>query len=702
VGSLVVQTDRDRQQRGPATRCTWVVDVVLGANYVSQQPLLEEDPVLSAGNDVGSATHPRVERRQPGTRPGWQALLVAALVYLGASLLVWWNVWTSHPTSTTICGCGDPSLFTWFLAWPAHAILHGQNPLYSTALFHPGGVNLLSNTSEPAIGTLLAPVTWLFGPVATLNVALILCPVLSAIGMYVLLRRWVAWSPAAIIGGFAYGFAPFMLLNLTNAWFMVCLGVVPPLIVLCLDELLLRQGRPPITTGVLLGLLVALQFFIGTEVLLIVVISAAIGVGLLVVSAAIWRPGELRSHFRIAATGLGAGAATAVVLLAYPLWFALAGPAHLGGTIWPQLRLQYAGVAIKDLFVPAPPNINAFGGYVLNHRIGGYQGTVLSPEYIGLGVIAVMVGGLIAFRRDRKIWFFGGMVVISLMLAVGARKGYPLPWTYLTHLPQFENIIPARFLVVTWLAIAIVVALIVDHTYGAVGRWRRTTAGNTPKNAAALAAGLVAVVAIAPQTFYLAGTTPFTTQTVVLPTWFRTQAPHLPPHQVLLVIPAPSGLRESAATWQAVEGMSYSMVEGPGPGGVPSRAAAEAAGAAELGGLSYFNPKTTTFDAVPIQRAVRGWGVTTIVIPDQADLPSYMQVPSVTLAVALMTAATGRRPSFQSDAWVWYGADRMLPAKIASPPSIKSCTNGLRTRGAPAVSSATTCVLRLQQSANRA
>src|SRR5664280_953243 len=113
----------------------------------------------------------------------WRSLVVASCTYLAASLLVWWNVWASHPTSTTVCGCGDSSLFTWFLAWPAYAISHGLDPLYSTAMGYPGGVNLLSNTSEVGIGVALAPVTWLFGPVATLNVALALAPVLSAVAM---------------------------------------------------------------------------------------------------------------------------------------------------------------------------------------------------------------------------------------------------------------------------------------------------------------------------------------------------------------------------------------------------------------------------------------------------------------------------------------------------------------------------------------
>jgi hypothetical protein len=40
-------------------------------------------------------------------------------------------VWFEHPSTTTICGCGDSSLFSWFLNWPAYAIRHGLNPPWS-------------------------------------------------------------------------------------------------------------------------------------------------------------------------------------------------------------------------------------------------------------------------------------------------------------------------------------------------------------------------------------------------------------------------------------------------------------------------------------------------------------------------------------------------------------------------------------------
>jgi len=100
---------------------------------------------------------------------------LAGICYLTLSVVIWWHVW-SAPTVTATSINGDPALFLWYLEWPAYALAHGANPFFSTAMFHPGGVNLLANTSVLGIGIPLAPLTWAFGPVLTLNVALTSAP----------------------------------------------------------------------------------------------------------------------------------------------------------------------------------------------------------------------------------------------------------------------------------------------------------------------------------------------------------------------------------------------------------------------------------------------------------------------------------------------------------------------------------------------
>ena len=626
--------------------------------------------------------------------------MLAGCAYLVLALLLWWHVWTGHPTSTTTCGCGDSSLFTWFIEWPAYAIRHGLSSFYSNLVGFPGGVNLPANTSVLAVGVPLAPVTWLFGPVATMNVALTLAPALSALAMFVLLQRWVSWSPAAFFGGLFYGFSPFVLVSLTDAHLMLGLALVPPLVVACLDELLIRRRRRPVVTGIVLGLLITLQFFIGTEVLLIMAITAAIGVGTIVIFAALRDPAGLRRAAHHAAVGLAAAVVTAGVLLAYPMWFALAGPAHMPGLVWPNFHPAFAGTVAKDFVLPAPALSTGFFGEAMSRVVGGTQGPFLSCQYLGIGAVAVVVVGTVVWRRDRKLWLFGAMAVVSAVLSLGARHRFVLPWQVAAHLPLLQNISSSRFVVVTYLCVAVSLALIVDHCRNAViDRYRRAGRGQAGARghwAAGAAGVVVAAVALVPTAVYLSSSLPFTTQPLALPTWFKTVAPHLHRSQVVLVLPAPFAITQSAMTWQAVDGLSFSMAGQGGPQGVVERAGAERAGQAAITNATFFFSRTQTITAAgaaAVRQALHGWGVTTVVIPDQPRLPGYERVRSVTKAAALITAATGFRPVHQADAWVWSDVGRAGPWAAPTTATLTRCTAGLGYDGAASVEAATACVL---------
>lgn len=651
-----------------------------------------------------------------GPARAWRSLLVAAGLYLLGAVILWWNVWSTHPTTTTTCGCGDSSLFTWFLEWPAYAISHGLNPLYSTALFHPTGVNLLSNTAEVGIGVVLAPITWLFGPIATLNVALTLAPFLSALAMFVLLRRWVTWMPAAFIGGLLYGFSPFIVIGLTDAHLMLTMAPIPPLMVACLDEILVRQRRRAVVSGVVLGLLATVQFFVGTELLVISAIAIGIGVFLLVVYG-LWHAELLRHRIRHAVIGVAAAAVTAGVLLAYPVRFALAGPAHLSGNIWGAgSYTSYGGTDFPDYFLPAAPDPATTA---LTHKLGGYQAPTLSGQYFGLGMVLVLIVGVILWRRDRRLWLFGLLTVASVPLSFGLHFHRWTIWRLFVRLPLMENVIPSRFLIVTYLAVAVMLAVIVDHTYRDVNRMRSTGTGlwrnRSPdgpvqdaatgdtrplavrgwRSVGAWAGVGVAAVALLPIAVYDAPGIPLTSTPVALPQWYRTVATHLPPGQVVLSFPVPFLYLQSAMTWQAVDGMRYAMVGGGGPGTIPERAGKELAGQTELGDISVSTgPQVITAQQITATRqAFDGWGVTMVVVPDPTHLPVYEQVHDLQSIAVLLTAATGSQPVHQADAWVWSGVQQAGPAVLPPPAQLSRCVIGPAVATPASVDRATACVL---------
>jgi hypothetical protein len=634
-----------------------------------------------AAADDGAVTY---EDRSPAStreahpKAAWRTALLAGGLYLVLAIALWWRVWSSHPTSVATCGCGDASLFTWFLEWPAYALTHGHNPFFSTAMFYPQGVNLLSNTSELAFGLVLAPLTWLFGPIFTLNVALTLSPVLSALAMFVLVRRWVNWLPAAFVAGMAYGFSPYVLSSLTVAHLMDAMVAVPPLIALCLDEILLRQRRRPFVIGIQLGALIVVQFFIGTEMLAITAITAGMGLVLIVTYALIRCPSLLRSHARGALVGLGTASAVAAVSLAYPAWYALSGRARLAGRIWPSQHIGRNG-------------FSSFGSYVIPHSVSssairadhllyGYQGIPPSTGYWG-GALVVVVGGLVLWRRDLRLWFFAVLAVLAADLSLASADGSSpwALWRYFDRRPILQNVIQVRFDIMVGACVAVLIGLIVDRTHSGVLRHlqRESRQGREPLRfwEPLLAAAGVTAVALLPMELAVASVEPMAAAPVHVPLWFTTAARHLPGRQVVLVYPAPFGGVQSAMTWQAVGGLSFTMVGAGGPGAIPQRAGIERAGFDTLSAttlsFSQFSSRFTTQQISGVRRALLDWGVTTIVVPDQPRFPRYELGSHTAVAVALFTASTGNVPRFVDRAWVWTAVNGRQ--RSITPDAFRSC-----------------------------
>ena len=414
-------------------------------------------------------------------------LVAAGVLYLALGFLLWVHAWAEGATTHTLCGCGDPALFLWFFQWPATALAHGQNPFFSSALFHPTGINLLAQTSVTGLSLPLVPVTWIWGPVASLNVASTITPALTAFTAFVVIRRWVPWTPAAFVGGLLYGFSPFVLSSLEFAHLMTAALMLLPLILAVLDEILVRQRHGALGAGILLALLLFGQFFLSSELLAIVAVVSVVCVFALVAAALVTNPGAVRARLPHAATGLAIGLGLGLVLLAWPVWFALKGPASLSGLVWPNVGV--IGGFIPSSFVTTgyPPTSNVF------LKLGGYEGAPLaSAAYLGWSFLAVMLAGVVAFWRDRRLWFFGFALVVCGAFSLGERHGQWEPAWIFTRIPVVDNVIEQRFMAVGFLAAAVILAVVLERVHRAVPDWR-----------GALGALAVAAVALGPDGHHL-------------------------------------------------------------------------------------------------------------------------------------------------------------------------------------------------------
>jgi hypothetical protein len=137
------------------------------------------------------------------------------------------------------------------------------------------------------------------------------------------------------------------------------------------------------------------------------------------------------------------------------------------------------------------------------------------------------------------------------------------------------------------------------------------------------------------------------------------------------------------------------MVGGSGPGAVLSRAGRERAGQAVISAASFSlsgPPPTTAANVAAVRRAFGGWGVTTVVVPNDAALSRYEQGTNPAAALGLFTLAIGRSPIYQADAWVWRDVGNLGPSLQIDAAAFAGCTTSGRFL-APSHQAVSECVL---------
>jgi hypothetical protein len=417
----------------------------------------------------------------------------AYLAYQLLALVAWWHLLADGIASSLPTKSGDPGEEVWFLATLPHALSSGSNPFFSHAIFAPQGVNLLANTSMDLLGLVFSPVTVLAGPIATFSVASLLAPATSALGAFALCRRHVSFTPAAWVGGLVYGFGPFLATDLRFGHLDLTWLVFPPLIFLALERLLEpeAEARHRLARGAVVGALVVMQFFVSTELLAITVIMVMVALVLWLVVArgrAVRRLGD-------AAAGLALALAVPAVALAYPIWFAVAGPRHISGAVWPHIDRLSASLAAAVL---------------LHGELAGVRFiSEGNGSYLGIGLLAVLVLGAIRFWDDTRLRAALAMAAAAYVASLGyslhagtTDLRVPLPAAVLGHLPLVNSIIPERFAAMVDLFAGLSLAAICDgvRKEGLV-RARAASSGRRGARTGVPAVVAVAAVALVPLVF---------------------------------------------------------------------------------------------------------------------------------------------------------------------------------------------------------
>jgi hypothetical protein len=631
--------------------------------------------------------------RTPSAVRGGLVVAGAGVLYLAIAIGVFASIWFTPgaPSSTALGVGGDPQLAIWFLRWQGFALTHGQNLLFTTYLDAPQGVNLMWNTTAPLIGVALAPLTLTRGAVVAYNVAETLGLAVSALAAFVMIRRYVRatdaiGTSAALIGGALYGFSPYMASHALGHPPLVTL-FTPPLMLLLVDDLFLRQTRRPTRVGVALGLLAAMQLLLWEELLLAEALVAAVGIVVLLAYSVVARPAEplsgvIRQRGPYAARALAAALVTFVVLASVPLAMQFFGAQTVHGAVWG--RNQF----VTDLlaFVTPTPLQAIAPGFATQlsehfsanvYEWSGYLGILLlvllgfalrnlwsrgftRPANI-VGVLTVLCVFVALLSMGPVINVAGHtllvpVAVIAVVIVYAVRRRFPqvgvrraariILWTFLAvwsatiFVPFVNDIIPARLMLFVFLFAAMILAVWLDHAL----RKARAAGGSLAFRALPLAMAGLALVPLIPRQ-------PFPTMPVGVPSFFTTPAlvEQVPSGSVALVAPFAYDWRLAVPMlWQSESGMRYRMPEGfawiPGPSYVPHRSAlGDAMAGIAKGGLA---PAMTSQARLGYGHDLQAWQVQTVIVGPMANEDQMLR---------FFSDLFGRPPTEEGGVFVWFG-----------------------------------------------
>ena len=355
-----------------------------------------------------------------------------------------------HPGRPYVGQGRDPQIFIWSFAWWPHAILHGQNPFVTHAIFAPDGLNLTWTTSIPGLAIAFSPLTLLFGPTASYNVAALLMPALAAFTAYLLCRHLTRSTWASVVGGYLFGFSSYVLgqeLGHMHASSVFLLPLVALVTVRFIEGTLDGRGL-----ALRLGVLFALQLTFSTEILFTASLALAVALVLAFVFARTVRP-----RVKAIVRPLGGAYALALLLTSPFVYYALTG-FETGSINQP----SHFSADLLNFVVPTH-EIAILGRWHLSSHFPSNDAE--RGAYLGLPTLVIIAWFGVRFRRLATTRFLLAALLLSAFATLGTslwvngRHVAWLPWREVARLPVFNNVLPVRFSLFTALLAAVIVAL---------------------------------------------------------------------------------------------------------------------------------------------------------------------------------------------------------------------------------------------------
>jgi hypothetical protein len=320
---------------------------------------------------------------------------------------------------------GDGKLSIWNVAWVARTLVADPIHVFDANIFYPHRGTLAYSENNLGAGALAVPAYWATrNPYVAHNVAMLLAFILSATGMFYLVRYLTGDRRAAAVSAILFAFCPFVFAHTAHIQLLMTAGL--PFSMLAFHRL---ADRPSPGRGAVLGGAMAAQAICCGYYGVFAILMVGFAIAVVATARRLWTD---RAYW----IAIGVAASTAILLVT---------PAFL-----PYLALQHDGFRrqLKDSiqFAAHWSNYLASSSYAHAWMLGYLPpwSDVLFPGCVA--IIAGVAGMRVAWRQGRRelLTMYGGLALLAGWASFGP-QAYLYSALY-KAVPMFAWLrAPARF-----------------------------------------------------------------------------------------------------------------------------------------------------------------------------------------------------------------------------------------------------------------
>ncbi|MBE0428676.1 MAG: hypothetical protein IBX61_02245 [Thermoleophilia bacterium] len=399
---------------------------------------------------------------------------VLALAYLAMALVMTYPL-ALHLGSFAAAGLEDGAMSVWNLWWLKFSLFGpGENFLYTGYLFYPEGASLTFHSIPKLLGLASIPLQYLVGVTAAYNIVVLLTFVLTGLATYLLAFHFLGERLPAFLASAFFAFSAIRWDHLGHLQLLATI-LIPVYILLIIrgkESLAGGGGRPWIYFS-LAGLALAMTAY-DTEYYAVLLIIFS-GFYFLFNIPLERSPAAFR-RWGLLLLGIMASGAVFVALFS-PMLLAAAGERAARGDYF-SFPASWAHLYAREFlsfFVPSQHS-EFFGS-----AFSRFRGRNIENTFLGWLPVLLAIGAAWRFRRQRGLWLWAMAAVMFALLALGPNLSFGHriithygPYLIITKIPIINTVrVPARFSIITMLAVAILAGYGASALFGYLRRRSR-------------------------------------------------------------------------------------------------------------------------------------------------------------------------------------------------------------------------------------